>query len=113
MANPEKLFLQGTYGSLGHAVAFGLAHEGGRAGDAEAADLVPEVLRHVGRPMVMAQLQARGHAGLDAAEMPGDPLPDRLERLPAACAGGGLGADEFPGAVIDCDEDAGAALRGR
>jgi IS5 family transposase len=45
--DPEQLFLQRADDPLGDAVALGLAHEGGRAGDPHEADLVLEILRHI------------------------------------------------------------------
>jgi hypothetical protein len=41
------------------------------------------------------------------------PLPDRLERLPAAGAGRSMGSDQLARAMVDGDEDIGAALAGR
>ena len=58
----------------------------------------------------MAQGQALGHVRSHTAEVAGDALPDRLQRLPPACARRGMGADEFARAMIDRDEHIGAPL---
>lgn len=83
MADPEELLLEGADGPFGHPIALGLAHEGWGTGDAKAFDLALEVVRHVVRPMVVPQDQAEGRIRPDAAEVPGDALTDRFQRLPA------------------------------
>jgi len=54
--------------------------------------------------MVVAQGQALGHVRSHTAEVAGDALADRFQRLPPACARRGMGADEFARAMIDRDE---------
>ena len=62
--------------------------------------------------MVVAEGEAAGDPRpIDRAEVPGDALPDRLERLPAVGPGGCMDADELARAEIDRDEDIGAAAR--
>src|SRR4051794_40390167 len=108
--HPEEVLFQGANEALGDAVALGLADEGGRALEAEEADLVLEVAGHVVRAMVVAQGEALSHVLLDAAEMAQDALAHRLERLEAVAGAGGMAADALAGAVVDGDEDPGPAL---
>src|SRR5215218_4473533 len=108
--HPQEVLLQGADEALGHAIALRLADEGGRALDAEEADLVLEVARQVVRAVVMAQREALGHVPLDRTEMAQHALADRLERLEAVAGGSGVAADALAGAVVDGDEDAGPAL---
>ena len=68
------------------------------------------VVGHVVRAVVMAQGQAPGYVGSHTAEVPRDALPDRLQRLPPACAGGGMSTDELARAMIHGDEHIGAPL---
>ena len=63
--------------------------------------------------MVVAQGETRRRARIEAAEVLRHALPDRLQRLPPARAGRGVGADEFARTMVDGDEDAGAPLSGR
>src|SRR6056297_3134257 len=62
--------------------------------------------------MIMAQGQALGHGWPHTAEVAGDALADRLQCLPPACAGGGMGANVLARAMIHGDEHIGAPLAG-
>src|SRR5690242_21733316 len=108
--HPEEVLLQGANEAFGDAIALRLADEGGRALEAEEADLVLEVAGQVVGAMVVAQGEALGHVLLDAAEMAQDALAHRLERLEAVAGAGGMAADAFAGAVVDGNEHPGPAL---
>ena len=108
MPNPEELLLKCPDRSFGHAVALGLTNKGGRTGHAEELDLALEIARHVIRTVVVAQHETLGHARpLERAQVPGHALPDRIQRLPAAGAGGGVDAHKFARAVVNRDKDVG------
>src|SRR6056297_275034 len=62
--------------------------------------------------MIMAQGQALGHGWPHTAEVAGDALADRLQCLPPACAGGGMGANVLARAMIHGDKHIGAPLAG-
>ena len=75
--------------------AFGLADEGRRACDAEAAALGLEVVARVLGAVIVAKGKAGGDVLADGAEALAHALPDRLERLEATGAAAGLEADAF------------------
>src|SRR5918997_2953922 len=102
--HPEEVLLEGADEAFGDAVALRLADERGRALDAEAADLGPEVARQVVGAVVVAQRQALGHVPPDRAEVAPHALADRLQRLEAVAGAGGMAADALAGAVVDGDE---------
>src|SRR4051794_8983222 len=108
--HPQEVLLQGANEAFGDAVAFGLADEGGRALEAEEADLVLEVAGQVVGAVVVAQGETLGAVPLDAAEVAQDALAYRLERLEAVAGAGGMAADAFAGAVVDGNEDPGPAF---
>src|SRR5918998_3572063 len=105
--HPQEVLLEGADEALRDAVALRLADEGGRALDAEEADLGLEVARQVVGAVVVAQRQAVGCAAVDGAEAAQDALTHRLERLEAVAGAGGMAADALAGAVVDGDEDPG------
>src|SRR4028118_1614158 len=70
--------------------------EGGRALDAEGADVVREVARHVVGAVVVAQGEPLGRALLDAAEVARHALAHRLERLGAGARGAGAAGARPP-----------------
>ena len=84
--------------------------EGGRALDAEEADLVLEVAGHVVRAMVVADSETLGRVPLDASEVAQHALAHRLERLEAVAGAGGMAADALAGAVVDGNEHSGPAF---
>ena len=87
---PEEVLLEGADEALGDAVALRLADEGGRALDAEEADLRLEVASQIARAVVVAQRQAFGRAAVEGAEVAQHALPDRLERFEAVARMGGM-----------------------
>src|SRR3954454_15537891 len=105
--HPKEVLFQGANEALGDAVALGLADEGGRALDAEEADLVLEVAGHVVRAVVVAEGETLGGVLLDAAEVAQDALAHRLECLEAVAGAGGMVADALAGAVVDGNEHPG------
>src|SRR5512134_1598927 len=110
LAHPEQVLLQGPDEPLGDAVALWLAHEGRRRLDAEEGDLVLEVIGHVVRAVVVAELEAGGHVLAEDAEVPADALVHRLQGLEAVGALVGVNADALTVAVIEGDEDVGHAV---
>ncbi len=58
--DPKQVFLERADEPLGTAIAFGLAHEGRRAFEAEEGDLILEVVTDILATMVMAELEAGG-----------------------------------------------------
>src|SRR3954453_7528945 len=106
----HEVLLQGADEALRDAIALRLADEGGRALDAEEADLVLEVAGQVVGAMVVAQGETLGRVLLDAAEVAQDALAHRLERLEAVAGAGGMAADALAGAVVDGNEDPGPAV---
>src|SRR3954452_5276102 len=79
--HPEEVLLQGADEAFRDAVALGLADEGGRALDAEKADLGLEVARHVVGAVVVTEGETLGRVLLDAVEVAQHALSDRLECL--------------------------------
>src|SRR3954451_20168714 len=106
----HEVLLQGADEALRDAIALRLADEGGRALDAEEADLVLEVAGQVVGAMVVAQGETLGRVLLEAAEVAQDALAHRLERLEAVAGAGGMAADALAGAVVDGNEDPGPAV---
>ena len=53
-AHPMQLLLEHENDALGDPVTFGLAHIGGRTGDAEELDLLLEAIGHIVGPMIVA-----------------------------------------------------------
>ena len=92
--------------------AFGLADEGRRACDAEAAALGLEVVARVLGAVIVAKGKAGGDVFADGAEALAHALPDRLERLEAIGAAAGLEADAFGRALVGCDDTDRLALAG-
>jgi hypothetical protein len=84
--------------------------EGGRALDAEEADLVLEVAGHVVGAVVVAQGEPLGRALLDAAEVVQHALAHRLERLEAVAGARGMATDALAGAMVDGNEYPGPAF---
>src|SRR5512134_1869988 len=111
VADPEQVLLQRPDEALGDAVALRLADEGRRGLDAEEGDLGLEVLGHVVRAVVVAELKAGGHVLADDAEVLSHALAHRLQGLKAVGALVGVDADALAVAVVDGDEDMGHALR--
>jgi len=95
------------------AVALGLAHEGGRACDAEEGELALEVVGDELAAVIVAQLQAMGAAFAEGAEGEPHGLPERFERLKARRPAGGVDAQALGRGVIDGDEDRGLTLAGQ
>jgi hypothetical protein len=93
-ADPEQVFLERADEALDAAVALGLAHEGGRARDAEEGDLPLVVVGDELAAVIVAQLQAARDPLGERAEAGTDTLAERLERLdsgawlPGATTGG-------------------------
>src|SRR6187455_2440111 len=102
--DPEEVLLQRPDEPLGAAVALGGADEGRRRRGAEPGDLLLEVARHVLAAVVVADGETLGSVLPDPAEVFGDALADRLERLVAGAVEGGMDADACRRAVIDGDE---------
>jgi hypothetical protein len=67
--------------------------EGGRAGDAEEAQLPPEVVGHVLRAVVVAEREAAGDVLAERAEAAAHALAHRIEGLEAVRVPGGMDAD--------------------
>ena len=80
-ADPEQVLLQRPDEALGAAVAFGLAHEGGRARDAEEGEFALEVVGDVLAAVIVAKLEASCDASSEGTEAGANTLPDRLEGL--------------------------------
>src|SRR4029077_15629415 len=97
-ANPQEVFFQHPDEALGAAIAFGLAHEGWRALQAEEADLALEMVADILRPMIVTEREARGDVLGERAEARTHRLPDRLHRL-SADGGDAGGAAPGPGAA--------------
>src|SRR5512143_900195 len=110
---PEQVLLESADEALGHTIAFGLAHEAGRAGDTEEGDLVLKVMGHVVRSMIVAELQTGGEAFGDGTKVVPHALADRLQRLEAIAAAVGMDADALGVAVIHGNEDVGRAVAER
>src|SRR5271166_3113451 len=102
--DPGQVLLERADEPLGAAVSFRSAHEGGRTLDAEERDLLPEVIGHVLRAMVVSHLQAARDGGCEPAEMTPHTLTDRLRRLEPGSARTGVDADVFGRAMIHRDE---------
>jgi hypothetical protein len=66
--DPQALLLEGADPAFGAAVGFRLAQERGIVGDAEPADRAQEVARAVLGSPVVAQLEAAGDVGVQAAQ---------------------------------------------
>src|SRR5918993_5811321 len=90
--HPEQVFLEGADEAPGASVPLGGAHEGGRALDAEEAQLLPEGVGHVLRAVVVPDGEAAGDALGEAAEVAAHALAQRLEGLEAGGAERGGGA---------------------
>jgi hypothetical protein len=88
--------------ALDAAVAPGLAHEGGRALDAEEGQLKLVVVGDELAAVVVAQLQAARDALGEGAEAGAHALAERLERLEPRRPAGGVDADTLGRAVIFC-----------
>src|SRR5512146_1032359 len=104
--HPQQLLLEGTDRTLDATVALWSSHEGGAGAQAQEGDLVLEVLADVLRAVVMTQLHAGGDLLADAAEATANGLANRLERLPARGALGGVDAEDFRSVVIDREQHA-------
>src|ERR687886_2391263 len=78
--HPQQVLLQRPDEPLRAAVALGLAHEGGRALEAEEADLGLAVVAHVLAAVIVAQPEAGGDGLGERAEALAHRLPDRLGR---------------------------------
>src|SRR5918996_1099539 len=111
-ADPQEVLLEGPDEALDTAVAFGLAHEGRRALDAEEGQLALVVVGDELTAVVVAELEAAGDARAEGAEAGTHSLAQRLERLEPGRPAGGVDADAFRRAVIDRDEDRGLPLAG-
>src|SRR3954471_13404337 len=109
---PQQVLLERTDEPLGAAVALGLADEGGRALEAEEADLGLEVVADVLATVVVAEPQPGGDVPAEGTVAPPDGLPDRLERLEAVRVAGSVDAQALGRAVVDGDEHRGLALAG-
>ena len=81
--HPQEVLLEGPDEPLGTAVALGRAHEGGRTLDAEEAELLLEVVRHVLASVVVADRKTAGDLLGEAAEVLPHALAERLESLEA------------------------------
>src|SRR3954464_15503235 len=110
--HPEQIFLQRPDEALGAAVALGLADEGGRALDAEEADLGLEVVADILAAVVVAEPEAGGDVLAEAPVASADGLPDRLQGLEPVGAAGGVNADALGRAVVDGHEHRGLTLAG-
>ena len=111
--DPEEVFLQGADEALDAAVALGLAHEGGRARDAEEDELRLVVVGDELAAVIVAQLQAARDPLGERAEAGAHALAKRLERLEAGRAAGGVDAQAFGRGVIHRDEDRRLAFAGQ
>ena len=76
---PRQVLLERTDEPLGAAVALGLADEGGRALEAEEADLGLEVVADVLAAVVVAEPQPGGNASAEGTVASSDGLLDRLQ----------------------------------
>src|SRR5688572_33371491 len=81
--DPQQVLFQHANKSFGTAVALRLAHERGRALDAEEAELGLEVVADMLAPVIVAELQAGGDAFGKATKVLPYRLSDRLEGLEA------------------------------
>jgi hypothetical protein len=97
---------------LAAAVPLRRADEGGRAFDAEEAQLALEGVGHVLRAVVVPDGEAARDARGEAAEVTAHALAHRLESHEAGGAPGGVDTDALGGAVVDGDEDGGLAFAG-
>jgi hypothetical protein len=109
---PEQLLLQGADEALDAPVAFGLSHEGRARLDADGLELVLEGVGDELAAVVMAQRHACG--GADLVVVPGGPdrLSQALDGLESHAPQRGTDAQTLAGAVVEEDEDGGAALVG-
>src|SRR5215210_3301969 len=78
--HPKEVLLERADEALRDAVAFWFTDEGRRALEAEEADLVLEIARHVVRAMVVAQRQAVGDTAADVAKVAQHALTDLCGR---------------------------------
>ena len=101
-ADPQQVLLERADEALGAAVALRLAHEGGRALDAQEGELPPKVVGQVGRAVVVTDLEPTSCAFPEGAEALARPLMDRLQRLETVAAVGCVDPHALGSAMIDC-----------
>ncbi len=111
VAAPQELFLQGPKEAFNAAVAFGLAHEGGRGRDAEEGDLGLEVRTEIHAAVIVPQRQARRDGRRERPEVVADALAQGLERFEAIAVLGGMNPDALGGAMVDRREDVLSTIR--
>jgi hypothetical protein len=92
-ADPEQVLFQHPNEPLGTAIPLGLAHERGRALDAEEAELGLEIMADILAAVIVAELETGSGALGEATKALAHRLPEWLERLEAvgaAARAGGL-----------------------
>src|SRR5512132_2059647 len=110
--HPQEVLLQRADEALDAAVTLGLAHEGGRALDAEEFELALVVVGDELAAVVVAQLQTTRDALGEGTKAGAHALAERLERLEAGRAVGCVDADTLGRAVVYGDEDRSLPLAG-
>ena len=86
-------------------VTLWLTHEGGRDLGPEEFGLVLEAIGKVVGTVFVAKDQTGSDAFRHRTEVLRQPLPDRLESLPAAGAGRGVDSSQLARAMVDGDEE--------
>jgi hypothetical protein len=105
----SKLWTQSRFSlradeALGAAIALGRSHEGGRALHLQEGELSLEIVTHVAAAEIVLDAQPARHVLGGDPEMAADALAQRLQRLEASAAPGGMDADALGVVVIDGDE---------
>ena len=91
----HDLLLKGSEQALDDAIGLRLSDEGVARGDAPGADLFLESVRHEVAAVIMAQRQAAGCAGVDAAELVSHRHADGLKSFEAGPALGDMPTEQF------------------
>ena len=102
--SPQALLLQGPDEALGHAVALGLADEGGVVLDAQPVEGTLEVVGPVLAAPVVSELDPSGDVGSEPPEAVDHGVIDGLEGGEAVAHLGHMGPG-LVGVVVDEDED--------